>query len=192
MADLNESFAAWVRRERERRGVSLRELARRVTDLGLTMQASQIARIEAGERAVRLAEVEIIADALGSNLRGFMAFHMEPLDNVNQSLMEHDSVFMDLLHGTVEAIARLEHHRRQGPEFRGYLEKVVLDAPPSAEKSHLEFRFNSMREDEKRPWYDVVSGYVRSNVEIGENGPFKASEREFLASLPWPTAEGEQ
>lgn len=57
-------FRKKVRSERERRRWSQLELAKKLSDLGVAMYGTTIAKIESGERAVRVDEAAGIADVL--------------------------------------------------------------------------------------------------------------------------------
>jgi transcriptional regulator with XRE-family HTH domain len=57
-------FSKRLRSERDRRGWSQDELAKRLSDKGVHVYASTIAKIESGSRAARLNEVAAVADLL--------------------------------------------------------------------------------------------------------------------------------
>lgn len=60
----SEVFQRRMREERERRGVSQREMVQRLADLGHPMAQPAITRIESGKRKVSLDEAVLIATAL--------------------------------------------------------------------------------------------------------------------------------
>lgn len=57
-------FRKQLRQERERRSWSQADVAKRLSDNGIPMYATTVAKIEAGERAVRIDEAAGIADLL--------------------------------------------------------------------------------------------------------------------------------
>jgi len=61
-------FSKRLRSERDRRGWSQEELAKRLSDKGVHVYASTIAKIENGTRAARLNEVAAVADLLEVSL----------------------------------------------------------------------------------------------------------------------------
>lgn len=63
-AGVDVYFRKQLRQERERRSWSQAEVAKRLSDNGLQMYATTVAKIEAGERAVRIDEAAGIADLL--------------------------------------------------------------------------------------------------------------------------------
>ncbi|MEV4093857.1 helix-turn-helix transcriptional regulator [Streptosporangium saharense] len=62
------NFIGWMKRLRETRGMTQTDLARELQKSGLRFHQQIVARIEAGERPVRLNEAHLIASALGSDL----------------------------------------------------------------------------------------------------------------------------
>ncbi|MGO8853693.1 MAG: helix-turn-helix domain-containing protein [Mycobacterium sp.] len=73
-------FGTKVRIERERRGWSQEELAKRLTENGIPVYSSTIAKIESLKkpRAVRLGEAAGIADLFGISLDGLLGRHAGP------------------------------------------------------------------------------------------------------------------
>ena len=69
-----------MRAERERRGWSQEELAKRLTDKGVDTYASTVAKIESEKkpRAVRLAEAAAIADLFDVSLDTLLGRQMAP------------------------------------------------------------------------------------------------------------------
>lgn len=65
-------FGQRLRRLRERQGWTQAQLAERMGDLGLSLHASAIAKIEAGSRPLRLSEAKIIALVLGETVDGML------------------------------------------------------------------------------------------------------------------------
>lgn len=61
-------FGLNVRDARKAQGISQRALAERLAEVGLTIDASAITRLEKGSRAIRLGEALAIAEALSTDL----------------------------------------------------------------------------------------------------------------------------
>lgn len=61
---VEDYFRKQLRRERDRRGFSQSDLAKTLTGRGVAMHATTVAKIEAGERGVRIDEAVGIADVL--------------------------------------------------------------------------------------------------------------------------------
>ncbi|MGN8245275.1 helix-turn-helix domain-containing protein [Cellulomonas soli] len=62
---VDASVGAWVRRFREGRGLTQRQLAERLADSGWEIATTGITKIEKGSRSLRVSEVARIAAALG-------------------------------------------------------------------------------------------------------------------------------
>lgn len=63
-----KTFAVAVRSLREAAGMTQRELAERVRELGTPADATSISRIESGARDLQLSDAGIVSAALGSTL----------------------------------------------------------------------------------------------------------------------------
>lgn len=66
-------FVRQMKRRRTALGLSQAQLANRITDLGGSLYQQTIAKIEAGQRAVRLQEADLIAQALRSTVSEMLA-----------------------------------------------------------------------------------------------------------------------
>ncbi len=62
------SFRSEMQRLRVERGLTQADLAQQLRDRGLALHQQTVARIEAGQRSIRLNEALVIADALGSDI----------------------------------------------------------------------------------------------------------------------------
>ena len=81
---MESDFGKRVRAERERRGWSQEELAKRLTDKGVDTYASTVAKIESEKkpRAVRLAEAAAIADLFDVSLDTLLGRQTAPGDDL--------------------------------------------------------------------------------------------------------------
>lgn len=118
-------FGKRVREERERRGWRQDELARRLTDKGIDVFASTIAKIESQRkpRAVRLAEAAGIADLFGVSLDSLlgrqtgadddMAYALRALLDSTRQGIQQISVVAGTLHSRVTELDRFEFDGRE-------------------------------------------------------------------------------
>jgi transcriptional regulator with XRE-family HTH domain len=86
--------SARIRHERELRGWSTAELARRVTDAGVAMRQQQIWQVESGDppRRLSVGEAATIAKVLGLTIAELLA---PPQDVPNQNLLKLGQDFAD-------------------------------------------------------------------------------------------------
>lgn len=68
MADTNDTFVAWLRKTREAAGLSQQKVADALKSQGFTFSQTQIAKIERGERPVRLDEAAAMAGLFGATI----------------------------------------------------------------------------------------------------------------------------
>lgn len=69
MADTNAAFATWLRKARAEAGLSQQKVADALRSQGYThLHQSNLAKIERGERPVRLAEAVAMAELFGTTI----------------------------------------------------------------------------------------------------------------------------
>lgn len=88
-------FVRQMKRLRAAHGLSQAELADRVRDLGGNLYQQTVAKIEAGQRAVRLQEADLIAQALRSSVSEMLAAAIEKADEdpeANPETMDIESL----------------------------------------------------------------------------------------------------
>jgi transcriptional regulator with XRE-family HTH domain len=115
--DFDATFGARLRRERERQQVSQASLADSLTYHGVPWHQTTVAKVEAGERPIRLAEATALARLLGIPLATLAIGH-------------------DDERGTWRlrrAIAELERVRRRVDEQIGQLRQELLAGPDGPE-----------------------------------------------------------
>lgn len=71
-----------LREERERRGWSQAHIAKLLSDNGIPMYATTVAKVEAGERAVRIEELAGIADLFEVSLDGLLGRNHNPAEDL--------------------------------------------------------------------------------------------------------------
>ncbi|MFF1321476.1 helix-turn-helix transcriptional regulator [Streptomyces chartreusis] len=88
-------FVRQMKRLRAAHGLSQSELADRVTELGGSLYQQTIAKIESGQRAVRLQEADLIAKALRSSVSEMLAAAIDKADadpEANPETMDIESL----------------------------------------------------------------------------------------------------
>lgn len=85
--DIEKAFGRWVRRLREDADLSQQALVKRAQELGVTLDASALSRIESGKRSVGLGEAVALAACLGVDLlpQGLRAI-LDPVDGDRRRL----------------------------------------------------------------------------------------------------------
>ncbi|MEU1302825.1 helix-turn-helix transcriptional regulator [Streptomyces shenzhenensis] len=76
-----DMFVRQMRRRRAMLDLSQSELAERVSRLGGSLYQQTIAKIESGQRAVRLQEADLIAQALGTTVSGMLSQSIDSATN---------------------------------------------------------------------------------------------------------------
>lgn len=116
-----DRFRERLRRERESHHWSQADLARKLAAVGLSVHPTTIAKIEAGDRAVRIAEAVAIAEIFGFSLDE--AFGRTATDDTEFSYR-----FRTLQEKAVEGLSTLEiFQRRFGNRWHGLLEFEFTD-----------------------------------------------------------------
>lgn len=83
----DQHFAENVRREREKRGFSQAEMARRLREFGLDQfHPTTVSRVENGERPVRLSEAARFADILGTTVGKLVSNYIEEVEDLVEAL----------------------------------------------------------------------------------------------------------
>lgn len=111
MSAINGLVGGNVRAARLDRGLTQRDLAVRLTDAGWKIDASALARIESGERALRIEQVEVLARALELTLTELIV-DTEPasLEKDAQALIAAIDELLDARQKYETARERLERH----------------------------------------------------------------------------------
>jgi transcriptional regulator with XRE-family HTH domain len=86
--DEERRFADRVRQQRQVRGWSQAELARRMEEVGAKVQPTTIAKIETGVRAVRLGEASAIARVLDMSLDDLLVMERQQATVLEQFALE--------------------------------------------------------------------------------------------------------
>ena len=104
-----ELFSAAMKRERRGRGWSQADLAQLLRARGLSAHPTTVAKIEAGERAIRLDEAAVIASVLEMTIDDLLA---EPRYDQRQALDSFVTVCMEAT-SEVNGIAERVHQRTE-------------------------------------------------------------------------------
>lgn len=117
-------FAHQMRRLRTARGLSQADLAERVSSLGGTLYQQTIAKIESGQRSLRLSEADLIAQALGSSVTEMLSRGIDHSES-NVSDLEAEGLIDEIMNVSrrrqeAEAVlASTRHHmERVARQFR--------------------------------------------------------------------------
>jgi len=81
MSAPNETFIAWLRATRKARGLSQQNVADALKPLGISLAQSLIAKIERGERPLRLDEAVALASLFGSTVDAALGLTAGPDEN---------------------------------------------------------------------------------------------------------------
>lgn len=101
------AFGTRVRERREGQGLSQRALAEALADRGLHLDSSAITRIEKGQRAVRLGEAPVIADALDIQLADLIEGPIPPAQRVALRRMNADRFIVLARWRAIQALEEL-------------------------------------------------------------------------------------
>ena len=82
-----EQFRKRLRAERERRGWTQADVARMLTDNGITAYATTVAKLEGGERVVRVDELTGIADLLGVTVDRLLGRRSRPAGDLHAAVL---------------------------------------------------------------------------------------------------------
>ena len=186
MSDLDADFARWFSGQRRLARLSLREVARRATDAGLPLQATQVSRVESGERGVKLSEADILARAVGSSARDFMATTMGPQDvfqwDVNGLL--HD--VHTATQRTVEDMMTLDLRRAEATRFLERLDDLVEDGEVNSQDAAVQEARSSLEDLVAQTWHGLVVREVKRRLTQpdldGRGNPDAAA----LRAMSWP------
>lgn len=111
-----DMFVRQMKRRRMILGLSQNDLAERVSALGGAMFQQTIAKIEAGQRAVKLAEADLLARALDSSVSDFLK------DAVDEAAKEDGA---ELSIDDLRSLVRAAERRRAGAQYT--LEEATKD-----------------------------------------------------------------
>lgn len=118
-------FGQAVNRFRISRQMSQRDLAEELTELGMSVDASAVSRIEKGSRSVRLSEAVIIASALRVDLDTLLAQTKSPADKLASLRRKVESSLTDAalpVAWSMLSMWEVVYHLEKHPE-------LLVDAP---------------------------------------------------------------
>lgn len=81
MSAPNETFIKWLRSTREATGLSQQNIADGLKPLGFSLHQTQIAKIERGERPLRLDEAVALASLFGATVDTALGLSSDPDEN---------------------------------------------------------------------------------------------------------------
>lgn len=129
-----ERFGAAVNHFRLRRGWSQRDLADKLTRLGMPVDASAVSRIEKGTRSVRLTEAMTLADALDVELDSLVFGSRTPAQEFKGLRREADRSMRSLLENAIEFLETFQEAKwylEEHPDLLPQLEDET-DKPPTS------------------------------------------------------------
>jgi transcriptional regulator with XRE-family HTH domain len=129
-------FGFLVTSFRNGKGLTQRQFAEKLTELGMKVDASAVSRIEKGERSVRLPEAMIIAEALDVEINSLVHYSRSPSQEFRSARREANGS----LHELQEAISKMYFHiwevyckLEKRPELLSTLEDDTFGIPESPE-----------------------------------------------------------
>jgi transcriptional regulator with XRE-family HTH domain len=162
--DADRRVGANLRRLREAANVTQVELAKVMTNLGWQWHQSTVARVEAGQQAVRFAEAEAVVQVLGGTL-----------DRLTWAQPETEAVYsitrnsLNLRRSASETTRRLHYHlnlldsaRQTLAEHQGSRDRGVLDASRQLETDIREWSLEAVL-DEARNRHEAGKGLEEAN-----------------------------
>ncbi|MGK0715126.1 helix-turn-helix domain-containing protein [Leucobacter sp. W1153] len=177
---------------RKRREMSQKDLAEKLTELGMKVDASAVSRLESGGRTLKLWEAFKVAEALDVSLDTLLSFASTPAsilrdarDRLDASWHGVRSEVVGFLHNLAEVKDHLAHH----PELLAGLKDKEFGTPKSSEEyvdwvlkrlvrvsaelkadGEIDYgnTFMVSSEDERRASVELIMAMVSTFVDIGE------------------------
>lgn len=128
-------FAQRMREQRTTVGISQAQLAQRLRERGVRLDQSALARIESGDRSVRLGEAVAVADALSATVSGLL----RPADRLYEQVDEAERAHTD-------AVRALEHWNAQVKARQAALD-YLRERLDETEQSFKDYLTESMHPD---------------------------------------------
>jgi len=121
MPSTARTFERRLRQERERRGLSQADVARRVTELlGVTFYASALTKIESHERSVKIEEAVAFAEALDIPLSVLLVEQ----DDVVEAIGRAREDLLVAEHARIAAVARADEFTAEAQRLRGLIREL--------------------------------------------------------------------
>lgn len=154
------SFRSEMQRLRVERGLTQADLAQQLRDRGLALHQQTVARIEAGQRSIRLNEAMVIAEALGTDIA-----RMVTPEDERQALRDMKQAETDLHRIVTYTLRFLDMrysigsllNREIAPNFRADVESWLRELGPDAP-----LRAAGRAKDE---WDEGIAAYHKAKAE---------------------------
>lgn len=167
---------------RQMRELTQRQLATLLTERGLPVDASAISRIEKGQRALRLSEALVLAEAFGVDL-SFLVMGLETPDQAFRSARRYSNQLMNDLVGPasdwLNSIAYVAELARDDPSRLELLHPVGSAPTPKRAEQYLPWVLQNVRE---LTWHTQMEAFIDEDDD-GRRSELRAIGHAFIDSL---------